>query len=115
MKTSLCFIAAVLFLFTIASFSHGALPAPNTQWDGAITAISDTSVTVKSPKGTKVFTVYPGTVFGQRAAKKISDFKVGDNVLVVYSSVGSQLKAENVRNPADDKKPGKKGKAAAKK
>ena len=92
------------------------MPAPNTEWDGLITAINPTSVAVQSPKSTKVFVIYPGTVFGQRAAKKVSDFKVGDKVRVVYSSVGTQTKAENIRNPDDDKKPGpKNGKAAAKK
>ena len=116
MKIPLCFIAAVLLLFAAAPFSRGAQPAPNTEWDGVIAAINPTSVAVQSPKGTKVFAIYPGTVFGQRAAKKVSDFKTGDKVRVVYSTIGTQTKAENIRNPDDDKKPGqKKGKAAAKK
>ena len=116
MKTPLCFIAVLLFLFAATPFSHGALPPPNTEWDGVITAINPTSVAVQSPKGTKVFAIHPGTVFGQRAAKKVSDFKTGDKVRVVYSTIGTQTKAENIRNPDDDKKPGqKKGKAAAKK
>jgi hypothetical protein len=114
MKISLCLIAAVLFLFGNAPFSHAALPPPSTQWDGVITAINPTSVTVQNPKGTKAFVIYPGTVFGQRAAKKISDFKVGDNVRVVFSTVGAQMKAENIRNPDDDKKPAKKKPAAKK-
>ena len=116
MKTSLLCIAAVLFLFAAAPFSRGALPAPITEWDGVITAINPTSVAVQSPKGTRSFAIYPGTVFGQRAAKKVSDFKVGDKVRVVFSSVGTQTKAENIRNPDDDKKPApKKVKPAAKK
>ncbi len=116
MKIPRCFIAAILFLFAAAPVSPGALPPPNTEWDGAITAINPTSVAVQSPKGTKVFAIYPGTVFGQRAAKKVTDFKTGDKVRVVYSTAGTQTKAENIRNPDDDKKPGpKKGKAAAKK
>ena len=116
MKTSLSFIAAAVFLFAAMPFSRGAQPAPNTEWDGVIAALNAASVAVQSPKGTKVFAIYPGTVFGQRASKKISDFKVGDKVKVVFSSVGTQTKAENIRNPDDDKKPGaKKAKAAAKK
>lgn len=118
MKTSLCLLVAILALFTTAPISLGAKPAaqaPGTQWDGAITAINETSVTVKSPKGTKSFAIHAGTVFGQRAAKKLSDFKVGDNVLVIFSSAAGQLKAENIRNPADDKvKPAKKKKPKAK-
>ena len=115
MKTSLCFIIAVLLSLAAAPFSRGAQPVPGTEWDGVITAINATSVAVQSPKGTKVFAIYPGTVFGQRAAKKISDFKAGDKVKVVYSTVGTQTKAENIRNPDDDKKPGaKKGKATKK-
>jgi len=115
MKTSLRFIAAILFLFAVAPSSRSAQPAPGTQLDGVIAAISATSITVKAQNGTKVFAIYPGTVFGQRAAKKISDFTVGEKVRVVYSSVGGQMKAENIRNPDDDKKPGqKKEKAAAK-
>ena len=118
MQTSLCLIAAVLAFFATAPISLGAKPgtqAPGTQWDGVIAAINETSVTVKNPKGTKAFAIHPGTVFGQRAAKKLSDFKVGDNVLVVFSNTAGQLKAENIRNPDDDRKPGqKKGKAAAK-
>ena len=87
----------------------------NTDFEGSVTAISDTSVTVQGPKGTRIFAIYPGTVFGQRAAKKLADFKVGDTVHVVFSEVGAQAKAENIRKPADDKKkPAAKAKAAKK-
>ena len=116
MNRTLRILAAVLLSFAAAPFSRGALPAQNTEWEGVITAINPTSVAVQSPKGTKVFAIHPGTVFGQRAAKKITDFKTGDKVRVVYSTVGTQTKAENIRNPDADKKPAqKKGKAAAKK
>jgi hypothetical protein len=107
-------LAAVLLLFAAAPFSRGAQPAPNTEWNGVIAAINATSIAVQSPKGTKVFAIYPGTVFGQRASKTISDFKVGDKIRVVYSTVGTQTKAENIRNPDDDRRPPqKKAKAAA--
>lgn len=116
MKTSLRIFAAVLLLLAAAPSSHGVQPPQNIQWDGVITEITATSVTVKSPKGSKVFAIHPGTVFGQRAAKKISDFKAGDNVRVVFSSAGGQMKAENIRNPDGDRKPAaKKAKPAAKK
>ena len=108
MKTSIAFIASVLFFFAFAPSSGGALPLPNTQWEGVIAAIDAKSVAVQNPKGTKVFAVYPGTVFGQGASKKVSDFKVGDKVLVVFSTSGSQTKAENIRNPDQDRKPAKK-------
>lgn len=115
MKNSLSFIIAILLTFAAAPFSDGALPPPITECEGVIAALNETSMAVQSPKGVKVFAIYPGTVFGQRAAKKISDFKVGDKVRVVFSTVGTQTKAENVRNPDDDKKPAqKKGKAAKK-
>jgi hypothetical protein len=118
MKTPLCLILSVLLLFIGAPRSVAAKPAkqaPATQFDGTITTISDTSITVKGATGTKSFTIHPGTVFGQRAAKKLSDFKAGDNVRVVFTTDLGQLKAENIRNPDDDKKPGKKkAKAQAK-
>ena len=115
MKSSLCFILSIILSFAAAPFSDGALPPPITEWEGTIAALNPTSVAVQSPKGVKVFSIYPGTVFGQRAAKTIADFKVGDKVRVVFSTVGTQTKAENIRNPDDDKKPAlKKGKAAKK-
>jgi hypothetical protein len=114
MNRTLRILAAVLLFFSTAPFSRGAQPAPDTEWNGVITAINATSIAVQSPKGTKVFAIYPGTVFGQRASKTISDFKAGDKVRIVYSTVGTQTKAENIRNPDDDKKGGqKKAKAAA--
>ena len=113
MKQSLTFIIAVLFSFAVAPLSHGVLPLPIIEWEGVIAALNPTSVAVQSPKGVKVFSIYPGTVFGQRAAKKISDFKVGDKVRVIFSTVGTQTKAENIRNPDDDKKPGPKKRKAA--
>ena len=115
MKSSFCLLAAVLAFFATAPVSLGAKPgsqAPGTQWDGAITAINETSVTVKNPKGTKSFAIHPGTVFGQRAAKKLSDFKVGDNVLVIFGNTAGQLKAENIRHPDEDRVKGAKKKKA---
>ena len=116
MKIPSLIIAIILCLFAAAPFSSAALPLPIIEWDGTIAAINEKSIAVQNPKGTKVFAIYPGTVFGQRALKKISDFKVGDHVLVIFSTVGTQTKAENIRNPDADRKPAaKKPKAPAKK
>ncbi len=115
MKIPLFFITAILCLLAAAPISRGAVPPPSIEWDGTISAIDAKSVAVQNPKGTKVFAIYPGTVFGQRASKKISDFNVGDHVLVIFSTAGTQTKAENIRNPDADKKPAKKPKAPAKK
>ena len=114
MKT-LTFLAT-LILFLGSSLRSSAAPAvkhpaKSTDFQGAVTAITETSIAVKNDKGTtRTFVIYPGTVFGQRAKGKFSDFKVGDTVHVVFGESGGQAKAENIRNPADDKvkKPGKK-------
>ena len=105
MKIRSLVIALILSLFAAAPFCSAALPLPSIEWNGTIAAINEKSIAVQNPKGTKVFAVYPGTVFGQRAAKKISDFKVGDHVLVIFSTSGTQTKAENIRNPDADMKP----------
>lgn len=125
MKTSHCFLITILFSCATVPLSIAAKPAnpakaaqaaqvAATQFDGAITAISDKAVIVKGTTGEKTFAIHPGTVFGARAAKKISDFKAGDHVLVVFSTAAGQFKAENIRNPDDDKKPGQKKAKAAK-
>jgi hypothetical protein len=104
MKPLLPFLAAVAFLL-VTSVPSPAKPLPKAiDFQGTVTAINDTSVTVQSPKGTRVFAIYPGTVFGQRAKGKLADFKPGDTVIVVFSDLAGQVKAENIRNPADDKK-----------
>ena len=111
MKTLTCLAALVLLLLGSPGLYAAAKPQKSTDFEGAVTAIDETSVTVKSGTATKKFAIYAGTVFGQRAKGKLSDFKVGDTVHVTFSEVGGQAKAENVRNPADDrKKPAKKKK-----
>lgn len=106
MKTLACLATLVLFLLGSPVHSFAAKPQQSTDWEGTVTLISETSITVKNEKGTKAFAIYPGTVFGQRAKGALSDFKVGDTVRVVFSEVGGQAKAENIRNPADDRKKG---------
>lgn len=113
MKSALLIVAVALLFFVAAPPAHAALPPKITQWEGVIDSINANAVSVKSQKGTRLFSIHPGTVFGQRAAKTASDFKPGDTVIVVFSEIGGQVKAENIRNPADDKKPG--AKKAAKK
>lgn len=116
MKSLIPLFATVVFLLTMPFASQAAaLKSPEVQ--GTIASISATAVSVKGPKGVKSFAIHPGTVFGQRAAMTIADFKVGDNVIVIYSEQSGKVRAENIRNPAMDKvKPAKKkGAAKAKK
>jgi hypothetical protein len=113
MKPFLHLLAVVFILAGAAPLSHAAPPPKeSTDFEGSIKAISATSITVQGPKGTKVFRIYPGTVFGQRAAKQLSDFTVNEKVRVVFSEAAGKAQAENIRNPDEDKKPGaKKAKA----
>lgn len=108
MKTSLCFLTAILSICATAPRSIAAKPAnpakaaqaavvPATQFDGTITAISDTALIVKGATGEKTFAIHQGTVFGQGAKKKLADFKAGDHVLVTFSTATGQFKAENIR------------------
>ena len=112
MKTIVSLIALVLLVLGSPGLYAAAKPQKSTDFEGAITTIDETSVTVKSGTATKTFAIYAGTVFGQRAKGKISDFKVGETVHVTFSEEGGKAKAENIRNPADDRKkaPGKKKK-----
>jgi len=122
MKTTLRSIIAILAIGTATPFCMAANPAKAahaaqvaaTQFDGTITAISDKAVIVKGSMGEKTFAIHQGTDFGQGAKKKLADFKAGDHVLVIFSTAGGQLKAENVRNPDDDRKPAPKKPKAAK-
>ena len=108
MKSILSLLAVFVFILATSAPSQ-AKPAPRPfDFEGDITAITATSVTVKSQKGTRTFAIYPGTVFGQRAKATFADFKAGEHVIVVFSEEGGQAKAENLRNPADDKVKGAK-------
>jgi hypothetical protein len=115
MKMFLHLLAVVVILAGAAHRSHAALPAKSTEFEGSIKAITEKSITVQGAKGTRVFVIYPGTVFGQRAAKTLSDFTVGEKVRVIFSEAAGKAQAENIRNPDEDKKPAaKKGKAKKK-
>jgi hypothetical protein len=111
MKSLLSLLTAFVLIFATSAPSH-AKPAPRPfDFEGDITAITATSVTVRGQKGARTFAIYPGTVFGQRAKATFADFKTGEHVIVVFSEEGGKAKAENLRNPADDKvKAAKKGK-----
>ncbi len=103
MKSLLTLLATAIILLS-TSVSAPAKPQPRPfDFDGTIAAISETSVTVKGAKATRTFAIYPGTVFGQRAKATFSSFKAGAHVIVVFSEEGGKAKAENIRNPEDDK------------
>ena len=104
MKTLSHLLTLVLLLLCPPIRSIAAPVQRITDWEGAITLINETSIKVKSAKSEKAFAIYPGTVFGQRAKGALSDFKVGDTVHVTFSEVGGQAKAENIRNPENDRK-----------
>ncbi len=99
-------LLAALVLVFVTALPAAAKPAPLARpddFEGDITAISEASVTVKSTKGARTFAIYPGTVFGQRAKASFADFKTGEHVIVVFAEEGGKAKAENIRNPANDK------------
>jgi hypothetical protein len=108
MKFILSLLTAFVLIFATSVPSH-AKPGPRPfDFEGDITAISESSVTVKGQKGTRTFAIHPGTVFGQRAKATFADFKSGEHVIVVFSEEGGKAKAENLRKPADDKGKGAK-------
>ena len=111
MKTLSHLLTLVLILLVSPMRSVSAPVQKITDWQGTVTAINETSIKVKNAKSEKAFMIYPGTVFGQRAKGALSDIKVGETVHVTFSEVGGQAKAENIRNPENDKKkPAKKKK-----
>jgi hypothetical protein len=105
-------VAVIAFAVTLVSSRlDAAPPKAATEFEGTIKAITPASITVAGPKGSKVFSIYSGTVFGQRAAKSISDYKPGEKVRVVFSEEKGRAQAENIRNPDEDKKPAGKARA----
>ena len=74
-----------------------------------------TAITVQGKIGTRVYQIYPGTVFGRGNKSKLANFTPGTPVIVVFSDVGGVMKAENIRNPDLDKKPAAKPVAPKKK
>lgn len=114
MKLPSLLAAIVIFLVASSTSSQGAMLQTVTDWEGTVTAISDSSITVQNPKGTRAFSIYPGTVFGQGGKKTLAAFKVGDIVHVIFGQNMGKDRAENIRHPSEDKKPAPKAKAKGK-
>jgi hypothetical protein len=106
-------LAAILAVLILAS--PAALPPKATDFTGSVVAVNDQSVTVQGKVGTRVFQIYPGTIFGKGNRQKLADFKPGSNVIVVFSEAGGVSKAENIRTPEAPKPKGGAKKAAQKK
>ncbi len=105
----------ILALFLSTSFAHAVLPQKAIQYEGTVVSATATALTVQGKGGTRVYQIYPGTIFGKGNKAKLADFTPGTHVLVVFSDVGGVVKAENIRNPDLDKKPAPKPAAPAKK
>ena len=116
MAAMLLRLAAILILLTFVA--QGALPPKATDYAGTVVAVNEQAITVQGKIGTRVFQIYPGTVFGKGARQKLADFKPGSQVIVVFSEMAGVSKAENIRTPEPAKPKRKKGegkKARAKK
>lgn len=104
----------LLIALTLATSSAlAAMPPKPIQFEGEIVSATDAAITVKGKGATRVYQIYPGTVFGKGNKSKLADFTPGTHVIVIFSNVGGVVKAENIRNPSLDPKP--KPKAPAKK
>lgn len=95
-------LAAILIVLTL--FTHAALPPRPTDYAGTVVAANEQAITVQGKIGTRVFQIYPGTIFGKGNRQKLSDFKPGTPVIVVFSELTGVVKAENIRT-ADKPKP----------
>ncbi len=95
----------LLTLIFASSFAHATLPPKPIQYEGKVVAVTATAITVQGKIGTRVYQIYPGTVFGRGNKSKLANFTPGTPVIVVFSDVGGLMKAENIRNPDLDKKP----------
>jgi hypothetical protein len=98
---SLLLLGSMLF----AGNALAILPAKPTDYAGKVVAVSPQSISVDGRIGTRVFAIYPGTIFGRGAKGKLSDFPVGAKVTIVYSELAGALKAENIRISDPPKKP----------
>jgi hypothetical protein len=88
-------LLAALFLAPAAAIA--ALPPKPTDYKGTVVEITPHAITVQGKIGTRVFRIYPGTVLGKGARQKLSDFKPGTPVTVVFSEITGIVKAENIR------------------
>ncbi len=102
----------LLALILATSSARAVMPQKPIQFEGAIVSVTATAITVQGKGGTRVYQIYPGTIFGKGNKSKLADFTPGTQVIVIFSDVGGVVKAENIRNPSLDPKP--KPKAPAK-
>jgi hypothetical protein len=95
----------LLSLILATSFAHAVLPPKAIQYEGKVVTATATAITVQGKIGTRVYQIYPGTIFGRGNKSKLANFTPGTPVIVVFSDVGGVVKAENIRNPDLDRKP----------
>jgi hypothetical protein len=104
----------VALLLSLPLFASAALPPRPTDYAGTVVAATPQAVTVQGKIGTRVFHIYPGTIFGKGNRQKLSDFTPGKPVIVVFSEMAGVSKAENIRTPEPPKrKPAEKEAARA--
>jgi hypothetical protein len=91
-------IARIAFAlwFSLAMAIAGLPPKP-TDYAGTVVAANEQAITVQGKIGTRVFPIYPGTVFGKGGRQKLADFKPGTPVIVVFSEITGIVRAENIR------------------
>ena len=94
----------VTILFFLALAGQAALPPKATDYAGNVVAVHERAITVQGKIGTRVFEIYPGTIFGKGGRQKLADFKPGTPVIVVFSELTGIVKAENIRT-AEPPKP----------
>ena len=101
----------VAFFFALTLAAQAVLPPKATDYAGKVVAVTDKAITVQGKIGTRVFQIYPGTIFGKGGRQKLADFKPGTPVIVVFSELTGVVKAENIRTeePPKPKAPKKAG------
>lgn len=102
--------AIILALIIPLAVAHARLAPKPTEYEGTVVACNEKGIMVQGRIGTRWFPFYPGTVLGKGHSQKISDFKPGVPVKVVFSEITGIVKAENVRTntPKPPPKPAKK-------
>jgi hypothetical protein len=99
----------VAFLFVLTLVARAVLPPKATDYAGKVVAVNEQAITVQGKIGTRVFQIYPGTIYGKGGRQKLADFKPGSPVIVVFSELTGVVKAENIRTEEPPKpKPPKK-------
>ena len=88
-------IAAILAVLILAA--PAALPPKPTDYAGTVVGVNEQAITVQGKIGTRVFQIYPGTIFGKGNKQKLADFTPGTPVIVVFSEITGIVKAENIR------------------